>query len=236
MFTAFWPFTSLQTHWKHPFPGRTCIASDEVQKLRIQLDCKSSHCICSVVSQKASFEKSTKQNRWGVSGQEKGVVIPKILSFMVALGNCSTTERGFQQKLCYFSHREPECHPLGMTSHNEIRDTSMSPRKQDRGGVQSRSKAGSKETEKLSSLGYALEALVSETNFSIDKLILGGRPAEFLDQKSKKGLVKKRSLLNKNCIKKLIFPYRTASIRQSRINKGIQNLEWIRETLDIMPI
>ena len=59
----------------------------------------------------------------------------------------------------------------------------------------------------MSYLRYALEALLSETNFSIDKLILGGRPAEFLDGKSKKGLGKKTGLLNKNCIKKLAFPY-----------------------------
>lgn len=43
----------------------------------------------------------------------------------------------------------------------------------------------------MSYLDYVLEALVSETNFSIDKLIVGGRPAEFLDGKAKKGLGKK---------------------------------------------
>lgn len=115
----------------------------------------------------------------------------------------------------------------------ETRDTCTSPRKQDKHDVWYRSKAG---TGKLSYLDYVLEALVSETNFSIYKLMLGGRPAEFLDGKSKKGLGKKTIQSNKNCIKKLAFLYWTAFIRQSRINKGIQNLEWIRESLDIMPI
>lgn len=83
----------------------------------------------------------------------------------------------------------------------------MSPRKQDKCGVWYRSQAGIKEAEKLSYLDYTFEALASEAHISIEKLLLGVRPAEFLDGKSKKGLGNKTSLLNQNCIKKLAFPY-----------------------------
>lgn len=46
---------------------------------------------------------------------------------------------------------------------------------------------------------------VSETNFLKYKLLLGGRPAEFLDGKARKGLGKKTNLFYKNQIKKLNF-------------------------------
>lgn len=195
------------------------------------------HIAFAVLSVKRHLLKSLLSKTDGESvGKKKGLLSPRFWVLWLRWGTAAQL-KGVSNRNSVTSVTESlNATLLAWLLNNEIRDTSMSPRKQDRGGVQSRSKAGSKETEKLSYLGYALEALVSETNFSIDNLILGGRPAEFLDQKSKKSLVKKTSLLNKNCIKKLIFPYQTAFIRQSRINKGIQNLEWIRETLDIMPI
>lgn len=68
----------------------------------------------------------------------------------------------------------------------------MNPRKQDKSFVWHTNYSGTKEMEKLSYLDNALEALVSEANFSIDKVVLGVRPAEFLDGKYKKGLGKEK--------------------------------------------
>ena len=94
-----------------------------------------------------------------------------------------------------------------------------------------RSHAGTKEAGNLSYLDYVLEALVSETNFSIYKLILEGGPAEFLDGKSEKGLGKKTSQLNKSYIKKLAFPYWTTLgnlrlTKESKIWNGLGSL-WL---------
>lgn len=121
-----------------------------MQKPRIQLNYKSSHC-----QPKGFFWKEYWEILMGRQWGGKGVLKPKIQSSEIAFEDRSTTVGGFQRKLCHF-YPSLNAILLAWLLCAGTRAPCKSPGKQEKPSVWPRSHWGTKEMEKLSCLHYAL--------------------------------------------------------------------------------